>query len=248
MNNAKIFGIAIKRPSIYNYLAEPFRAIRERVRLASFLRKFKSKTKGDGHPVIVIPGFMGGDRSVKSLTRVLKKSGYQAKTWGMGINLGNLEDLDKLSDKLEKIFEKTNQKISLVGWSLGGVYGREMAKKHPEKIRQVITLCSPFNGVDEPNNAEWIFSLLNRGKRIEDLDAEWLNEVPTPADVPTTAFYSRKDGVVAWQTCMEKNEDRIHQNIEIDGSHVGVIFNKEVLPIILDRLQYREENWKKYNS
>ncbi len=247
MNN-KILGIAIKRPSIYNYLAEPFRAFRERILLGVFLRKFESKSTGDGHPVIVIPGFMGGDRSVKSLTRFLKKSGYQAKTWGMGINLGNLEDLDELSEKLEAIFKKTNQKISLVGWSLGGVYAREMAKKHPHKIRQVITLCSPFNGVDEPNNAEWIFSLLNKGKKIEDLDAEWLNQVAVPADVPTTAFYSKKDGVVAWQTCMEKNEDRIHQNIEIDGSHVGVIFNKEVLPIILDRLQYREENWKKYIS
>lgn len=247
MNN-NIMGIAIKRPSIYNYLAEPFRAIRERILLGIFLRKYKSKSIADGHPVIVIPGFMGGDRSVKSLTRFLKKSGYQAKTWGMGINLGNLEDLDELSEKLEGVFAKTNQKISLVGWSLGGVYAREMAKKHPNKIRQVITLCSPFNGVDEPNNAEWIFSLLNKGKKIEDLDAEWLNQVGVPADVPTTAFYSKKDGVVAWQTCMEKKEDRIHQNIEIDSSHVGVIFNKGVLPIILDRLQYKEENWKKYTS
>lgn len=238
----------IKRPSIFDFLAEPFRAIRARIQLYSFLKKFKNLKNGDRHPVIVIPGFMGGDLSVKSLTRFLYKSGYSAKTWGMGLNLGNLEDLDELSEKIEKKFQLTNQKISLVGWSLGGVYAREMAKKHPDKIRQVITLCSPFNGVTEPNNAEWIYAIISGGKKIEDLDAEWLNGIAVPADVPTTAFYSKKDGVVAWETCMEKVEDAIHQNIEVDSSHVGVIFNKTVLPIILDRLQYRVENWKKYKK
>jgi len=246
MNNLKVQ--VFQRPSILNYLSEPFRAIGERIKLISFLKKYKNEKQGDDHPVIVIPGFLGGDRSIKLLTQFLRKNGYQAHTWGLGMNRGNIADIDELMERVEKIYEETGKKISLVGWSLGGVYARQLAKKLPNKIRQVITLCSPFDGMNTSNNAEWLFSLLSGGKKIKDIDPVFLENVPVPASVPTTAFFSKKDGVVAWETCIEKKEDDIHQNIEIKGSHLGVIYNKEVLSIIIDRLKYREENWIKYKA
>ena len=244
MNNTT--SIKIERPSLLYYIAEPFRAIGERIRVIPFLRKFQCTQKGDGHPVIVIPGFMGNDSSVKLLSGFLNKHGYQSQTWGLGMNFGNLKDVEELSRRIEKLFQAKGEKISLIGWSLGGVYARQIAKRHPEKIRQVITMCSPFLGADHPNNAAWLFSLVHGGTKITDLDPNWLADLPSPAPVPTTALYSKTDGVVPWQTCMESVEDAIHQNIEIKGSHIGVIYNKNVLPILIDRLQYSEENWKKF--
>ena len=246
MNNTT--SIKIKRPSLLYYFAEPFRAIGERIKVISFLKKFQSKKKGDGHPVVVIPGFMGNDASVKLLSRFLNKNNYKAQTWGLGFNFGNLKDVEELSKRIEKLYQDTGKKVSLIGWSLGGVYARQIAKRHPEKIRQVITLCSPFAGADEPNNATWLFSLVHGGTKITDLDPNWLAGLPDPAPVPTTALYSKTDGVVPWETCMENIEDAIHQNVEIQSSHIGVIFNKNVLPIVIDRLQYSEENWVKYKT
>jgi len=130
------------------------------------------------------------------------------------MNFGNLKDVEELANKIENVFKEKNQKISLIGWSLGGVYARQIAKRYPEKIRQVITLCSPFAGADEPNNAEWLFSLVHGGTKIKDLDPNWLASLPTPATVPTTALYSKTDGVVPWQVCMEEVEDAIHQFIK----------------------------------
>ncbi|MFT4666372.1 MAG: esterase/lipase [Polaribacter sp.] len=245
MNRKKIKNI--QRPSIGAYIKEPFRTIIERVKLNSFLKLHRSEKKGDGHPVMVIPGFMGNDRSVKSLTHFLKRNGYKAQTWGMGMNLGKFKDVDQLIKKIEKLHLETGQNISLIGWSLGGVYARELAKRKPGMIRQVITLCSPFNDMNAPNNAAWLFSLISGGAKTSNLDPEWVAKIAAPSTVPTTALFSKTDGVVAWETCIEKVEDDVHQNIEVNTSHTGVIYSQEVWSIILDRLLFQKEDWKKYS-
>jgi pimeloyl-ACP methyl ester carboxylesterase len=244
MNKHKIKHI--EKPSFGSYLKEPFRAIGERMKLKSFLKENTFKNEGDGHPVMVIPGFMGNDRSIKSLTCFLNINGYQAQSWGMGTNMGKLEDLDQLINKTEKLHQESGKMVSLIGWSLGGVYARQLAKENPEIIRQVITLCSPFNEMSAPNNATWLYSLVSGGSKTSKLNPEWLAKIPPPAPVPTTALFSKTDGVVSWETCIEKVEDDIHQNIEVNSSHMGVIYSQEVWSIILDRLRYDKENWKKY--
>ncbi len=103
---------------------------------------------GDGHPVMVIPGFAAGGRSTKIIRDFLAKRGYNTSCWQQGTNLGVRGDLyDGAVDMLEKMHEESGQKVSLVGQSLGGIYAREMAKRHPHLVRQVISLGSPFNSI-----------------------------------------------------------------------------------------------------
>jgi len=213
-----------------------------------FIKKYQVKQKGDGHRVFVIPGFLASDVSTKPLRRFLDKIGYKTCGWELGTNLADLEQLAIISEKIHQLYDQDQQPISLIGWSLGGVYAREIAKEHPEKIRQVITLGSPFNGINEPNNANITFEFIKWLKGYPEIDEDFVATLPNPAPLPSTAIYSKRDGIVPWQACMEKIEDDIHQNIEVSGSHLGMGVNPPVLEIIADRLMYREENWVKYGE
>ena len=237
----------IKRPSRRLHISEPFRATRERVKSLSFLKNYQPDYQPDGHPILVIPGFMASDRSTEPMVKLFNRIGFTAYNWGYGRNYGEIENLKLLSERLDIIFEKHQQKISVIGWSLGGVYARELAKEKTHMVRQVITLGSPFAGITEPNNATWFFEWVN-GKRFKEIHNEWIERLPEPAPVPTSALYSKEDGIVPWQVCMEKMEDEIHENIEIRGSHFGMGINAGTLKVIIDRLQYSEENWMKYLS
>ena len=236
----------IKRPSLLLYFTEGFRAIIENVISFPFRRKARLRPEADDHPVMVIPGFLTSDLSTVSLRKFLNQSGYQAFGWGLGWNRGGLENQDLILEQLDELYNRHQRKVSLIGWSLGGVYAREVAKQRPHLIRQVITMGSPFAGVTAPNNATWIYNLLNPDSRAEDLDPEWLAQLPEPAPVPSTALYSKKDGIVNWRVCMERVEDAVHQNIQVDSSHLGFGGNETVLKIIIDRLQYSEEDWQVY--
>lgn len=238
----------IKRPSTFLFLTEMWRALMELVKGLPFIKKYQVKQKGDGHLVFVIPGFLASDVSTKPLRRFLEKIGYKTCGWELGTNLADLEQLAVISEKIHKLYAQDQQPISLIGWSLGGVYAREIAKKHPEKIRQVITLGSPFNGINEPNNANITFEFIKWLKGYPEIDEDFVATLPNPAPLPSTAIYSKKDGIVPWQTCMEKVEDDIHQNIETSSSHLGMGVNPPVLEIIADRLMYKADNWVKYGE
>ena len=233
----------IKRPSLFWLATEVGRAITE-LGISTPYRKFFHKNyQGDGHPVLVLPGFMSTDVSTKPLRKFIKKLGYNAYAWEMGRNKAKLETLYQLMDKLEDIYDEHGQEVTIIGWSLGGVYARQIAKEKPEMVRQIITLGSPFRGIEQPNNATWIYNFISNGKRVVDLDPELLADIPKPAPVPTTAIYTKEDGVVPWEVCMEEVEDDIHQNIQVRGSHLGLGVNASVLNIIADRLQYYKEDW-----
>lgn len=233
----------MSKPSIFWLSTEIGRAFTE-YGLSFPFRTFSSKVKaGDGHPVLVLPGFMASDKSTKVLRKFIQNKGYNAIAWELGRNKGEVEILDLLFLKLEEIYEEYGQKISIVGWSLGGVLARQLAKGKPDLIRQVITLGSPFRDISAPNNASWVYNLISGGKRVVDLDPELLNDLPKPAPVPTTAVYSKEDGVVSWEVCVEEKETPIHQNIQVRGSHIGLGVNASVLKIIEDRLRYQVENW-----
>ncbi len=236
---------SINRPSVFWLLSEPSRALVE-LGLSFSYNSLKSTEKtGDGHPVMVVPGFMSSERSTGVLRKFIAKLGYDVYDWGLGRNVGKVEYLELLLERIDEIYAKTGKPISLIGWSLGGVFARQAAKERPEIIQQIITLGSPFAGLTEPNNAEWMYRLMNGGKRVKHVNSSFLENLPIPAPVPTTAIYSKEDGIVNWEICMEKEEDNFHQNIQVRGSHIGLGVNASVFSIIADRLALKKSNWKK---
>ena len=228
----------MKRPSLLLYLTEIPRAVWERIRSAKYMKKFTPKVKGDGHPVFFVPGFMASDNSTKILRKFLNRIGYKTFGWGLGMNLGNLDDLEILSQKLKEIHQKEGRKVTLIGWSLGGVYARELAKENPLLIRQVFTMGSPFKGIKVPNNATWLFRLIH-GRKAEEKHGDKIEQIPIPPVVPVTAIYSKKDGIVPWQACMENPENDLHENREVRGSHFGLGVNRDVLEIIVEKISVR---------
>ena len=197
----------------------------------------KPAARGDGHPVLVLPGLAAGDFSTLRLRRVLDRAGFKTSQWGMGLNRGPRGDMDEwlggLEAKVRALHAKTGRKVSLVGWSLGGIYARELAKRTPELVRRVITLGSPF-AAPTASHVGAVFKLLNAGQaKMTPALAQRLREDPL---VPTTAIYSKTDGIVAWQACTVR-ESATSENIEVScASHCGMGAHPQVLRIVADHL------------
>lgn len=228
---------SLQRPSLYLYATELFRALNEREIGRIYLKKVPKNSAAQAIPVLVIPGFMASASSTKGLRKLIYKMGHTPYDWQLGRNYGDLQKVDRLEQLLQDIAQKEQQKVAIIGWSLGGIFARELAKKYPSIVKQVITLASPFNGVTQPNNATWLFRLLNGGRRVEEVAKDWLPNLSAPAPIKTTCIYSKKDGIVPWQACLERQEDDLHQNIEVMGSHIGLGFNVQVYKIIQQELR-----------
>jgi len=210
---------------------------------------FKHMAKGDGHPVLVLPGLAASDLSTVPLRRFLKKRGYQPYAWEQGRNLGLRDQvLEKMLAKVDEVFAEHKCKLSIVGWSLGGIFARELAKLRPEKIRFVISLGSPHSGDPKASHATKFYEYVS-GHSVEKPPLETtLSQAPS---VPTTSIYSKTDGVVAWQNCHQRKPACAEkaaqvENIRVEGSHCGLGVNPSVLYIIADRLAQREENWQPF--
>lgn len=248
MRNIPNLEPAVDRPSWFWLFTEWGRAITELGFSIPYRKFLASRNYGDQHPVLVLPGFMASDSSTVPLRKFLSQSGYKAYGWDLGRNTAKVEYLGLLIEKLESIYEEHGERISLIGWSLGGVFARQLAKARPNLVRQVITLGSPFKGIDEANNVAWIYNVISDDKKkVKDVDPVLFADLPLPAPVPTTAIYTKEDGIVPWQLCLEE-EDEIHQNIQVRGSHFGLGVNPAVLEIIADRLLYDRENWEYFKE
>lgn len=201
--------------------------------------------RGDGHPVLVLPGLAASDVSTAILRRYLKSRGFDAHGWGLGRNLGPRQGIEQgMVNLLKGLVETSGQKVSLVGWSLGGVYARLLATAHPSLVRNVITLGSPFVGSPRSTNAWRIYESVS-GQSAD--DPERMKYVhPTPP-VPTTSIYSRSDGIVSWQSSVEKNSPQ-SENIEVIASHIGMGAHPAVLYALADRLAQPEGEWKPFDS
>lgn len=203
----------------------------------SWLRTLPS---GDGHPVMVLPGLVASDRSTRPLRTFLRNRGYGAHGWELGRNLGVRPGLeDQQLARLRELRRRYGRKVSLIGWSLGGVYARELAKRAPEEVRLVITLGSPFKGDARATHATRLYELL-AGHTVE--EARATANLPEPPPVPTTAIFSRSDGIVAWQCCVEDEGPRT-ESIEVRSSHCGLGHHPAALYVIADRLAQPEEAW-----
>lgn len=162
--------------------------------------------RGDGHPVLVVPGLAASDRSTFALRALVTRWGYPAYGWGLGRNAGRA---DGLADRLHEVVVRHGRPATVIGQSLGGVFARELARRHREQVRQVISLASPFRTVN-----------------------------PQPPPVPTTAIYSRTDGVVPWQACVDE-PSADHENVEVDTSHIGMGVHPAVMVVVARRLARR---------
>jgi len=239
-------------PPLFNTLTEIPRTLLEIGSLALTLPALATLPRGDGHPVMVLPGFMAGDESTSILRRYLSLMGYKALPWTLGRNTGKPEILDhQLAKRFLEVSELYQSKISLIGQSLGGVYARQLAHSFPAKVRQVITLGSPIS-VEQSGSVTSLVGRLFENQSGLSVSAmkERLNAsggTGTPP-VPTTAIYSKRDGVVHWQSCVELEEGPETQNIEVLGSHCGMAFNPTIYYIIRNRLSQAENRWERYES
>ena len=239
------FQASVPPPSMLLALSELPRAIGEWASLPLASPLLATAPRGDGHPVLVLPGFATSDASTKVLRRFLKKLGYDAHTWDLGRNLGHKaigQDGEKLVERLRAIQEATGQKVSLVGWSLGGVMARLVANKVPDAVRQVITLGSPFAGSPKSTTVWRAYEWMTGDKVDDERIVRQLAENAGPPPVPSTAIWSRSDGVCAWQTCRE-GEAPTTDNIEVRGSHCGLGVNPSVLYAVADRLAQPHDAW-----
>jgi len=201
--------------------------------------------RGDGHPVLALPGFLASDLSMAPMRRYLKELGYEPHAWNMGRNLGGIAaKRGTLRDLVRRIHESTGRKVSLVGWSLGGVYARELAKELPDSVRCVITLGSPFAGPPQATNAWWLFERVSGHPEPDAAMQAALRESPP---VPTTSIYSRTDGIVAWQ-CSLNPPGPLAENIELHASHIGLGLNPLAMFAIADRLAQDPARWKPFDT
>lgn len=249
------------KPSLALLTAEPWRATAEFLSfklLVDLKPKYKVKIKtfadvpiSDREPVIIFPGMATDGKAVAPLRRFCQSLGYNAMDWGKGLNTGPRADIDAwlvdLAEHTSTLLRGRRQPATLIGWSLGGIYARELGKLLAPKVKQVITIATPFNADADHTHVGWIFKLLS-GASAQFPPA--LNDrLRTPPPVPTTSIYSRSDGVVAWQTCIHTPHvfhDTQVEDVQVSGSHIGMGWNPQVLKIVADRLAQPAGQWTPY--
>ena len=237
-------------PSILLTLAEGYRAALEAASLFGAGPLLSTLPRGDGHPVLVLPGFMASDQSTGILRRWLGRLGYPAHPWTFGRNLGPRGDLvERMVRRTLELADAYGQPLSLVGQSLGGIYAREISRQAPGAVRQIITLGSPFGALESGGTNPGVSRLFesSTGKTRAELAEENLFvEMREPPPVPCTAVFSKTDGIAHWQVCIERDAPHT-DNVEIVGSHCGMGFNPVVLWIVADRLAQARGDWQRFD-
>lgn len=202
--------------------------------------------RGDGHPVLVLPGLVTSDRTTTPLRTFLASRGYAVSGWNQGRNYGPREGVEqRMVEQVKSLADKYGRKVSLVGWSLGGIYARQLAKMLPDEVRAIVTLGSPFAGNPKATNAWRLYEFVS-GQPVEEAQLHSTGPVSEPPPrVPTTAIYSRTDGVCDWRLCVEK-DGALTESIEVRASHCGLAHHPAVVYAIADRLAQPEGAWKKF--
>jgi hypothetical protein len=237
-------ALAFQAPSLALLATEPLRALLD---LCSAHAGPLAPVQGDGHPVVVYPGLGAGAFTTSQLRAHLRSCDFEALDWELGVNTGpdGLFDewLSALVERVRAVHAQHGRRVSLVGWSLGGIYAREIAKCCPQLVRQVITLATPHNAMAGANHAGTIVKMLggDTSQLTPQLEAR-LGERPP---VPTTSIYSESDGVVSWRGCLEEPGADV-ENIAVHASHLGMTSHPDVLRIVADRLAQPEGRWRPY--
>ena len=232
------------------------RAVFEIAMLPWLLPLLMAAPRGDGHPVLLLPGFMGSEASLIGLEVFLRNRGYAAETWGLGRNVGfQPKHAAALEQKIRYLHHTTGRKVSLVGWSLGGVFALYGAHQVRECVRSVVTLGSPLSvdpgGSASPPLVKAMYRLIAHplGPAAHTMQprARKLRE-RKELGLPLSCLYSLSDGVVPPQEATVDADPALHENIRVPGSHVGLGFNAVVLWIVADRLSQPEGHWQPFEA
>ena len=211
---------------------------------------------GDGHPVLLVPGFMASEASLVALKLFLQRKGYDVHTWGLGRNMGfRSKHANALPQKIRHLHYITGKKVSLVGWSLGGVFSMYGAQNALECVRSIITLGSPVSvettGSQSPNVVKALYRMvshrLGASAHMMQPRAKVMRERRRLA-IPTSCLYSLSDGVVPPQEATIDGDPAMHENIQVPGSHIGLGFNGIVLAIVAERLAQPDHEWTPFTA
>lgn len=236
---------APRPPSKFLMLAEAPRAIGELAAFYALRPLMNHLPRGDGHGVLVLPGFMASDSSTAPMRSLLTDLGYEVAGWDLGRNVRITNArVAAMSDCLVRLYKRSGGKVSIVGWSLGGLLAREIAKQHPDMVRQVISLGSPIKTDRRHTSVARLFEALN-GKVTEPQMAGRFNDIDTPPPVPSTSVYTRTDGVVGWRGSLQPTGAE-RENVEVIASHCGLGVNPLVMLVVADRLAQRPGEWKPF--
>jgi pimeloyl-ACP methyl ester carboxylesterase len=234
-------------PALPLYLSEPGRAVADYGLYLAARPLVPRLPRGDGHPVLVLPGLLADDISTRALRAVLRRLGYEVHGWGLGRNIGPTAACVKgMRDKIDYLNDEHGRPVSLIGWSLGGIFARDLARRSPGSVRQVITLGSPFRiARHTQSRATRVF------ERFSHLHVEHrtfpLERDAEPLCVPATSIYSHFDGIVHWQTCLDTPGERC-ENIAVMASHLGLGHHPASIWAITDRLAQPEGSWKPFKA
>jgi pimeloyl-ACP methyl ester carboxylesterase len=234
-------------PALPLYLSEPGRAVADYGLYLAALPLLPRLPRGDGHPVLVLPGLLADDVSTRTLRAVLRRLGYDVHGWGLGRNIGpTAACVTGMRDLVSRLADKHGKPVTIVGWSLGGIFARDLARRTPESVRQVVTLGSPFRLTrNSQSRAMKVFdrySHLHVEHRTLPLESE-----TTPLPVPATSIYSHYDGIVHWQTCLDTPGESC-ENIAVMASHLGLGHHPASIWAITDRLAQPEGTWKPFKA
>ena len=200
--------------------------------------------QGDHHPVLLLPGFGAGDVSLEPLRAFLKSRHYHVETWGLGRNVGfNRKFAQVIEQKVRHLHHRHRRKVSLVGWSLGGVFAFYVAHVAPECVRTAISLGSPLRldpDAHPPPGVRAMYRAVSHQARSRS------RPMRSPPPVPSTCIYSEFDGFVPPSQATLDGDPSNHENIRVASSHIGLGFNRRVLWIVADRLAQPEDGWRPY--
>jgi pimeloyl-ACP methyl ester carboxylesterase len=234
-------------PALPLYLSEPLRATVEYGMYLASAPLLPALPRGDGHPVLVLPGLLASDSSTYALRWILRLLGYPVQGWLLGRNLGPTERaVIGLRRRLDELTERYGRRLAIIGWSLGGIYARELARQAPDDVRQVITLGSPFRLANsDQTRAHRVFESYSH-MHVERWELP-LEHDSQPLVAPTTSIYSKLDGIVSWQACLN-DPSPTTENIEVYASHLGLGHHPAAIWAVADRLAQPETGWQPFRA
>jgi len=223
-----------KPPSLLAAVPRQLEAFVELARLARARARLAAAPRGDGGPVLVFPGMGVGDVSTRAIRHTLRRLGHDARPWRLGRNRPDVAAfLERLLPRLEALAAARRRRVALVGWSLGGILARELARLRPDLVHRVVTLGSPVVGGFRHTAVAGLFRI--QGWNLAEVERLVAEANRTPIRVPVTALWSRRDGIVAWQACVDVATPDV-ENLEAGSCHWGLGFDPDVLDVIAARL------------
>jgi pimeloyl-ACP methyl ester carboxylesterase len=236
------------RPAVLNFGLEIPRTVAGYALFLAAEPLLSRAQSGDGHPVLVLPGFLADDATTVLLRCHLRSLGYATRGWHLGRNIGPTPAIIRgMRQSLDDLTDEHGRRVSVIGWSLGGVYARELARVAPDQIRQAVTLGSPFRLTSLGQTRTARLYARYRPRHEPRYQVPPYTVTDDPLSVPSTAIYTRGDGIVAWQTCVQP-AGPLRENIEVRGSHCGLGHNPAVAYAVGDRLAQPEGAWEPFKA